>query len=103
MAWENRGEKEGPKNYVKKLRDIEIARQYKDKVEELIGDRIDNAGEIVEEDTDWNDIVAVSIATAKEVCGEQEKRVENPRMIGKDDRMQKLKSRISGAVNRRNM
>ena len=40
--------------------------------------------------------------TAKETCGESEKRIENPWMIGKDEELQQMKSRIAGAVTERN-
>ena len=39
---------------------------------------------------------------AKETCGESEKRIENPWMIGKDEELQQMKSRIAGAVTERN-
>ncbi len=39
---------------------------------------------------------------AKETCGEEEKRIVSPWMIGKEEELQRMKGSITSAVNRRN-
>ena len=97
--WPTVDRKKVPKIRWERLRDLEIDRLFKAKVDELLEN---NDIEDREEGTGWTEIVNVTIAAAKEVCGEQERRVENPWMIGKEERLQQLRSRINGAVTRRN-
>ena len=97
--WHTEERKRVPKIRWEKLRDPQTERLFRLKVEELLED---NDVEERENGTGWNEIVNVTIAAAKEVCGEQERRIENPWMIGKEERLQQLKSRINGAVSRRN-
>ena len=98
--WDTEQKKRTPKIKWEKLRDPETAQQFKRKVEELLEENEDR--ERNENETGWTEIVNTSIAAAKEVCGEDEKRVENPWMVGKEERLQELNSRVSGAVSRRN-
>ena len=100
--WKTEERKRVPKIRWERLKDPETARLFKFKVEEITENRVEDADNTIEEVTGWEEIVSTSIAAAKEICGEQEKRVENPWMVGKDVRLQELKSRISGAVSRRN-
>ena len=58
-----------------------------------------------EEETDstkWKQMTQVLMTAAKEVCGEEIKSVLNPWMVGKDEQVQRMRSRISGAISRRN-
>ena len=96
--WDTEKRKRIPKIRWERLREPETALLFKNKVEDILTDREDEE----RVSTGWTEIVNTTILAAKEVCGEEEKRVENPWMIGKEDRLQELKSRISGAVSRRN-
>ena len=89
-----------PKIKWEKLREAEIVQQYRNKIEELTEDLAENEGE--DEETKYGELIKIVTTAAREVCGTDERRVENPWLIGKDDLIQRLKSRIAGAVTRRN-
>ena len=58
-----------------------------------------------EEETDstkWKQMTQVLMTAAKEVYGDEIKSVQNPWMVGKDEQVQRMRSRISGAISRRN-
>ena len=55
-----------------------------------------------EDRTQYNKITEVVTSAAKEVCGVQEKTIENPWMLDKDEEIRVLRSRINGAITRRN-
>ena len=50
----------------------------------------------------WAELSEKVVDAAKEICGVRTKRVENPWMIGKDDRIVEMRRRVSGAVTSRN-
>ena len=82
-----------------KLREPLIAELYRQKIRELI----EEEGEAEEVDrTEYKEMIDLVLREAKEVCGEDEKRVENPWMVGKEEELQRMKSKISGAVTQRN-
>ena len=51
-------------------------------MEKLLENRNVEVDDRVEEKTGWEEISSVTIVAAKEICGEQDKRVENPWMKG---------------------
>ncbi len=83
-----------------KLDDEVIASQYRRKVEDLLADYDDTeeAGEI----TCWNKITDIVITAADEVCGREEKKIENPWMVDKDEEVQRMRARLNRALERRN-
>ena len=92
-----------PKIRWEKLKEPEIAMLYRQKINELIEeDERENTEEETVNTTNYGKIVSLVTRAAKEVCGEEEKRIENPWMTGKDEELQRMKSRISGAVTQRN-
>ena len=98
--WPTKENKRIPKIKWEKLREAEIVQQYRNKIEELTEDLAENEGE--DEQTKYGELIKIVTTAAREVCGTDERRVENPWLIGKDDLIQRLKSRIAGAVTRRN-
>ena len=97
--WPTEIRKKVPKIRWERLRDPETERLFKARVEEIL------EGNDVEEreiGTGWNEIIGATTTAAQDVCGIQERRVENPWMVGKEERLQQLRSRINGAVARRN-
>jgi hypothetical protein len=101
--WPTNKRKRIPKIRWEKLKEPETAMLYRQKINDLIEE---NEREEIEEQTpdttNYQEIIDLVTKAAKEVCGEEEKRIENPWMIGKEEELQRLKSRISGAVSLRN-
>ena len=64
-----------------------------DKLRDLDFEETDN--------TRWNEIIEVVTTAAREVCGVQEKVIENPWMRDKDEEVMVLRARINRAINRR--
>ena len=98
--WSTVERKRIPKIKWERLREPEVAAQYRQRIEEL-------AEEIEEEreerdSTNYKEIVDLVTRAAKDICGEEEKRIENPWMIGKEEELQRLKVGITTAVNQRN-
>ena len=92
-----------PKIRWEKLKEPKIAILYRQKINELIEeDERENTEEETVNTTNYGEIVSLVTRAAKEACGEEEKRIENPWMTGKDEELQRMKSRISGAVTQRN-
>ena len=85
-----------------KLRDEETARRYREKVEELMDVGGDDEDDDEMSTTNWDKISEVAVKAAEEVCGKEERKVENPWLEGKDEEIQVLRSRINGAVTSRN-
>ena len=97
--------KKRPKIIWEKLRDPETARIYREKVQEIIenrdnGDNNDQNNENTV--TNWDEIAEIVTTAAKEVCGVQEKEIENPWMIGRDVQIQEMRTRINAALTLRN-
>ena len=92
-----------PKIRWERLKDQEIAQQYRQRIDELIEENErENRQEEMPDRTNYKEIIDLVTRAAKDVCGEEEKRIENPWMVGKEEELQRMKSRISGAVARRN-
>ena len=94
-----RGEikKRAPKINFEMLRNDDVAIRYQQKVAEKLRD-------LDFEETDntrWNEITEVVTTAAREVCGVQEKVIENPWMRDKDEEVMVLRARINRAINRR--
>ena len=83
-----------------KLDDEEIARQYRGKVEDLLAeyDDTEDAADV----TNWNKISDIVVKAADEVCGREEKKIENPWMLDKDEEVQRMRARLNRALERRN-
>ena len=80
------------------LRNENTEERYRQKVAELL----ENQAEGNTQQTNWKKITDTVTTAALEVCGREEKRVENPWMTDKEEEVQRMRSRISRAVERRN-
>jgi hypothetical protein len=101
--WKTDNRKKVPKIRWERLKDPEIVAQYRLRIREIFEERGDIEEEEGEEETsNYREIIEVVTQAATEVCGIQERRIENPWMIGREEDLQRMKSRISGAVTARN-
>ena len=97
----NKGKKRVPKINWEKLKNQEDVNNFKTKIIEIL-ENDENAEREEPDRTKWKELTEVLMSAAKEVCGEQTKTVQNPWMVGKDEQIQRMRSRISGAISRRN-
>ena len=97
--WKTEARKRTPKIRWEKLKEAETAMLYRQKINELAENLEINERA---ETTEYKEIIDIVLKAAKETCGESEKRIENPWMIGKEEELQHMKSRIAGAVTERN-
>ena len=96
-----RQEKKVPRVQWEKLRIAEHATTYRQKVEEKLENMEINERRRTE-GLGWEEIARVTTEAAAETCGTEEKRVENPWMIGRDEEIERMRQRITRAVQRRN-
>ncbi len=89
-----------PKIRWEKLRQPEIAEQYRMRINQIVEE--EDRPEMEADRTKYGVITELVIRAAKDVCGEDEKRVQNPWMIGREEDLRRMKSAISGAVTSRN-
>ena len=55
-----------------------------------------------QENTHWRNITEVVTKVAEDICGTQERKIENPWKEGRDEEIQRLRSRINGCLTQRN-
>ena len=92
--------KKTPRLNWEKLRDEEVARNFHREMEEEM-----TAGQQVarrQDTTEWTQLAEKVLKIVERVCGRQVKSVENPWMVGKEEEVDQMRRRISGAVERRN-
>ena len=92
--------KKTPRIIWEKLRQDNIAEAYKTRIEELMDNTVNNDDS--PEKTDWNEISDILLKAAEEICGVEEKEVENPWMVGRDEEVTEMRARITAAVTGRN-
>ena len=86
-----------------KLKVDEIAARYKSRIEEEIEKTItEKIGWDNVEVTHWDDLTETMMRVAKETCGVQEKKIENPWMLGRDEEINKMREDINVAIRNRN-
>ena len=90
-----------PRIRFEKLRLPEIADQYRQRIGELIAEEVDNE-DLNDDMTRWDELTKIVIKAAEEVCGKEERKVENPWMIGREEELQRMRSRLTAAINLRN-
>ena len=79
------------------------ALRHKEKAEEFR----QRTAAIIEDDDfgatrSWNEVSSILVRAAKEVCGEQSKRVENSWIIGAEEQLAELRANINNWVQARN-
>ena len=94
--------KKSPRINWEKLRDEETAARYRDRVELLIEEKERNERNLPENQTGWDDITEVVTKAANDICGTQEKKIENPWMAGRDDEINRMRARITGCITQKN-
>ena len=97
--WNDTKKTRVPKISWEKLKNQDVAINFKTKVTEILSN--DNNTEQTDR-TEWKELTDLLTKAAKDVCGIETKSVQNPWMVGKDDDVQRMRSRISGAISRRN-
>ena len=92
--------KKTPRVLWERLRQEEVATNYRAKVAELLEGADEEAGE--EEKSGWDEITRIVTTAADEVCGRETKQINDPWMIGRDEEIQNMTTRIAAALERRN-
>ena len=93
-----------PNIHWERLKEPEVAQQFKIKTGEIL-DELDNNDEEDEnegETTNWKKITDTLTRAAKDVCGVKERHIENPWMVGKEVHVERMRGVINGALERRN-
>ena len=98
-VWQRKMTKRIPRVRWEKLREEETLVRYREKIAEIV-DAIPEDGTIAGK-TKWNEMVEITNKAAEEACGVEEKRIQNPWMIGKDEEIQQMRERISRAISER--
>ena len=65
----------------------EVERRFASAVDRKMEER--EGEEVREDSTGWTKVQEVVLEAAKEVCGEAQKRIENPWMVGKEEELRK--------------
>ena len=76
-----------PKICWEKLNDEETERRYRERVQEIIEENNIEEGDVLVNTTNWEDIASIVNKAAEEICGIEERQVENPWMAGKDEQI----------------
>ena len=82
-----------------RLKEEEVERRYASAVERKMGEREEE--EVREDTTGWTKVQEVVLEAAKEVCGEAERRVDSPWMVGKEEEARRLRGDIGRWIERR--
>ena len=94
--------KKRPRILWEKLRDEETAANYRARVNQILIEEEEMDRNIQGENGDWNKIAKTLTQAAEETCGLEEKHVENPWMVGRDEEINQMRTRITAALTRRN-
>ena len=90
-----------PRIRFEKLRLPEYAVQYRQRIGEIIEENEGNK-DLNNDKTRWDELTNIVIKAAEEVCGKEERKVENPWMVGREEEIQRLRSRLTNAIEERN-
>ena len=77
-----------------RLKEEEVERSYASAMERKMGEREEE--EVREDTTRWTKVQKVVLEAAKEVCGEAERRVDSPWMVGKEEEARRCGGRRGG-------
>ena len=94
--------KKTPRINFERLRDEETATRYKDRVELLFEELEREAGNQPNDTTNWGEISEVLLKAAEDICGTEERKIENPWMVGREGEIHGLRTRITGCITTRN-
>ena len=91
------GEQRVPRIRWEMLQDEEKKEEYAERTRQLLEE--DEGDERL---GDWEKVSRVMVRAAKEVCGESERGVSNPWVIGHEEEIEELMARVNAAVDERN-
>ena len=83
-----------------RLRSEETRRRYEDETRRRM-ERAVEEGMVREEGTNWDTLTEVLVGSAREVCGERERRVENPWMAGREEEVEGMRRDIQETLRER--
>ena len=84
------------------MKNEEIRRRYEEEVGRRLREVKEEEGEEDGRSTKYGRLAECAVLAAKEICGVEEKSVENPWMVGKEEELRRLKGRVAVAVESRN-
>ena len=87
-----------PKVRWEKLKLPEVQEEYREKMRELRG----QGEEMEDERGEWERLSKLMRKSAEAVCGVEERKVQNPWTVGREEEIREMNRQIEGAVNRRN-
>ena len=90
-----------PRIRFEKLRIENYAEQYRQKISDIIDDN-EGEADLRNDMTRWNELTDIVVEAAKEVCGTEEKKIEHPWLVGREQEIQDMRSRLTRALNSRN-
>jgi hypothetical protein len=90
-----------PRIRYEKLRLENVAVQFRQRIDEII-DEDEGEADMNIDKTKWDELTNIVTRAAKDVCGTEEKKVDNPWLIGKEDEIQRMRSRVTTAINSKN-
>ena len=88
-----------PKIQWEKLRQDDFAAAYKNKINLLLDEEEAEATETGQ--TKYGRLSKIVLTAAEEICGIEEKQIENPWMVGRDEEVTIMRARITTALNKR--
>ena len=100
--WRKVNRKRAPRVKWEALREEEVARHYHRRMGEKMAEPVEAAAPGEGESTEWGKLAEKVMEVAEEVCGLKTKSVENPWMLGKQEKIAETGRRVSAAVERRN-
>ena len=94
--------KKRPRVLWEKLRDENTANNYREKINELLQEGAEIEFNDDGDTSEWNKISQIVTKAAEDVCGLEEKKIENPWMVGRDEQVNNMRARINTALDNRN-
>ena len=94
--------KKRPRILWEKLRNDEKARDYQDKIAEILEEEGEIEITVDDPTSKWDKIASTVTRAAEEVCGLEEKHVQNEWMVGRDEEILVMTNNINTAIRNRN-
>ena len=94
--------KKRPRILWEKLRNNDTAMTYRGRINELLEEGEEMETGLGGELGNWNKIAKILTQAAEDTCGLEEKQVENPWMVGRDEEINQMRIRVTAALTARN-
>ena len=101
-SWTRQKPKKRPRIVWEKLRNDQTATTYKQRVDELLAEEAELEIHAADDTGDWDLIAKTVTKAAEEVCGVEEKFIENAWMVGREEEINTMTNEITAAINQRN-